>query len=84
MHAQHKQLRGQCKNGIILFKKLLRVHSQVVDITSILAATILTIKPVLCPFHHNRKPFIFQWAFTLRNAGIGSGFIPAFRSVNAH
>ena len=36
------------------------------------------------PFRHNRKPLIFQWALTLRNAGIEPDPIPAFRSVNAH
>ena len=36
------------------------------------------------PFRHNRKPLIFQWALTLRNAGVGSGSTPAFSSVNAH
>ena len=38
---------------------------------------------ILSPFRHNQKRLIFQWAFTLRNAGIGSGSIPTFRSVNA-
>ena len=33
------------------------------------------------PFRHNRKPLIFQWALTLRNAGIGLGSIPAFRPI---
>ena len=39
---------------------------------------------ISCPFRHNRKPLIFQWALTLGNAGIGSVSIPAFRSVNSH
>ena len=33
------------------------------------------------PFRHNRKPLIFQWALTIRNAGIGSGSNPAFRPI---
>ena len=36
------------------------------------------------PFRHNRKPLIFQWALTLRNAGIETDPIPAFPSVNTH
>ena len=36
------------------------------------------------PFRDKQKPLIFQWVFTLRNAGIGLGSIPAFRSVNPH
>ena len=35
------------------------------------------------PFRDNPKPLIFQWAFTLRNAGIEPDLIPAFLSVNA-
>ena len=34
---------------------------------------------ILSPLRHDRKPLIFQWAFTLRNAGIGFGdHIPSF------
>ena len=36
---------------------------------------------ILSPFRDNRKPLIFQWAFTLRNAGIGSGSNPAFYTL---
>ena len=36
---------------------------------------------VLSPLHHDRKPLIFQWAFTLRNAGIGSVSNPAFYTL---
>ena len=39
------------------------------------------IKPVYNIFRHNRKPLIFQWAFTLQNAGIGSGSIPVFHPL---
>ena len=36
---------------------------------------------ILSPLRHHRKPLIFQWAFTLRNAGIGSGSNPAFYTL---
>ena len=36
---------------------------------------------ILSPLRHDRKPLIFQWAFTLRNAGIGSGSNPAFYTL---
>ena len=36
---------------------------------------------ILSPFRNNRKPFIFLWKFTLRNAGIGSGSNPAFHTL---
>ena len=36
---------------------------------------------ILSPLRHDRKPLIFQWAFTLRNAGIGSVSNPAFYTL---
>ena len=36
---------------------------------------------ILSPFRDNRKPFIFLWKFTLRNAGIGLGSNPAFHTL---
>ena len=36
---------------------------------------------ILSPLRHDRKPLIFQWALTLRNAGIGSFSNPAFYTL---
>ena len=36
---------------------------------------------ILSPLRDDRKPLIFQWAFTLRNAGIGSVSNPAFYTL---
>ena len=36
---------------------------------------------ILSPLRDDRKPLIFQWAFTLRNAGIGSVSNPVFYTL---
>ena len=36
---------------------------------------------IVSPFRHDRKPLIFQWAFMLQSAGIGSGSNPAFYTL---
>ena len=36
---------------------------------------------ILSPLRDDRKPLIFQWVFTLRNAGIGSVSNPAFYTM---
>ena len=47
----------------------------------LIGAALRRVHNISSPFHHNRKPLIFQWALTLRNAGIGLGSIPAFRPL---